>query len=197
MGKWSNKKPDGTDAEGVNLPPEASVPSADVTEVAADAPVSPSETLLGTADVAQGTSGSASGEPAASPEEMISASPPAPTVVASSALGADKVPVSEQDPIFGTQPAAAAVPAITPDDGLPVQTDRPSYAKLIAAALRHESITIRQIRARPSNQIMVGGIIVTRELKTVPLDSVIDRGRGAIRDLAEDDTIEVYLVPEA
>jgi hypothetical protein len=193
MAKYSTKRSDGTDTDGAQAS-DGSVSSPDVTEVSADAPVSPSDTLLGTKDVADGSSVSPTGEPAPSADAQISAAHP--PVVASTALGADKLPVTEQDPIFGTQPAPAPSLIVDPLEDQPVQTDRPSYAKLLAAAQRGEQITIRQIRARPSNQLMVGGIVVGRELKTVSLDLVLDHGRGAVRELATDDTIEVYLVPE-
>ena len=163
-----NKRADGTEVEVADTAAEDPASSPDVTAAA------PVANAIAVAPAAVGL------EPMPIPP------------VASTALGADKI--SAFDPIFGAFPNDAPAPVVAPVEDLPVQTDRPSYDALVAAALAHKSITIRQIRTRPSNMVLVGGIHLSRTIKTVSLDDVLERGRGAIRDLADDDTIEVYIV---
>lgn len=78
------------------------------------------------------------------------------------------------------------------DEDLPVQTDRPSYGDLWAGGQADREVRVRQIRHRPSNLPMVAGIFITREWQTVNLASVADRGRSHMRELADDQTIEVH-----
>jgi hypothetical protein len=83
-----------------------------------------------------------------------------------------------------------------PDEDLPVQTDRPSYAELWAGGQADRLVRVRQIRHRPSNLPMVAGIFVSRDWKTVSLASVADCGRSHMRELADDQTIEVHFTED-
>lgn len=77
----------------------------------------------------------------------------------------------------------------------PVQTDKPTFKQLLAAAKAHRSITVRQIGARASNMHMVGGFPICRKLVTRHLDDIFEtHGESALRELATDDTIEVFIV---